>query len=146
MQSIIVLMSFVFILLVPQKIFSEMICKKMPNKYKISFCCLVFCFADFSCTKKTNSDLPAYLPATQYSPVQTQYPQRYDYPYNRPYSSGYTNPYAYPPQNYSPYYDSDQYYIPPRSYQSYEQERYYRNNTTSTYNSRQGQDSSGVKY
>lgn len=52
----------------------------------------------------------------QYSPVQLySAPQAYS-PYNSPYSRRYVNPYAYPPRNYYPYYDYDQYYVPPSNY------------------------------
>lgn len=138
-------MSFVFIFPAPQSIFQEMNCKSMPNKYKKLFCCLFFCFAGISCTTKTNNDLPAYLPATQYSPVQQQYPR--EYAPNNPYSGVYTNPYAYPPRNYPQYYDYDQYYVPPSSYRGYEQERYYRDDgSAGVYNNRRTYEGSGGKY
>jgi hypothetical protein len=42
-------------------------------------------------------------------------PDYYQYPpaYQPSGSKAYTNPYSSPPQNVYPYYDSDQYYIPP---------------------------------
>ena len=45
--------------------------------------------------------------------VQRGYGGGYQYP---PASRYYSNPYAFPPQNNYPYYDSDQYYVPPKSY------------------------------
>lgn len=45
--------------------------------------------------------------------VQPGYGGGYQYP---PASRYYQNPYAFPPQNQYPYYDSDQYYVPPSSY------------------------------
>jgi hypothetical protein len=42
----------------------------------------------------------------------TRYPSQYA-PYNHPSSRMYNNPYSHPPKNYYPYYDSDNYYVPP---------------------------------
>ncbi len=109
--------------------------------YKI-FYCLIFCLVIFSCVGKGSVGGNTYSPPMQYSPVHPHYPQQ-NYQ-SRPYSGYYRNPYSYPPQNYYPYYyDSDQYYVPPRAYQGLEDNYYgdrpirYQTNVT---------DGSGGKY
>lgn len=47
-------------------------------------------------------------------PIYTNSP----YNYQQPASRSYSNPYALPPQNQYPYYDGDQYYVPPTYYGS----------------------------
>jgi hypothetical protein len=57
------------------------------------------------------------------NPNQYQYqPQYYQAPvmYYQPNSRAYSNPYALPQQYATPYYDSDQYYIPPTNYYNIE--------------------------
>ncbi|MES2677716.1 MAG: hypothetical protein V4612_05325 [Pseudomonadota bacterium] len=64
---------------------------------------------------------PQYAPAparqdgyyyNQQQPAYTNSP----YQYQQPASRYYSNPYAMPPQNQYPYYDGDQYYVPPTYY------------------------------
>ncbi len=95
---------------------------KDADKYSKIFCCLILCLL-ISCFRKGDNGDSSYSPPMQYSPVQIFYPQL-----NRqtlPYSGYYRNPYSYSPQNYYPYYyDSDQYYVPPVGYQSFEDNHY----------------------
>ena len=70
---------------------------------------------------------PGYPPQQNYQqqgyPAQypTQAPSYYYPPQVPPGSRFYSNPYAIPPSNYNyPYYDGDQYYVPPTSYNGVE--------------------------
>jgi hypothetical protein len=79
-----------------------------------------------------NSVQPASFQNPRYQPQQyAPQPARQDgYYYSQPYYQGgyqyqqqpssrhYSNPYAIAPQNQYPYYDGDQYYVPPTSYGS----------------------------
>jgi hypothetical protein len=65
-------------------------------------------------------DKTGSLPDQNYS-YTPPYPKSY-VPYTRPNSRAYQNPYNLPPRNYYPYYDADQYYIPPRYYNGTEPE------------------------
>ncbi len=69
----------------------------------------------------TQAQVPYAVPQTM-SPQQYYYAQpayaQPAYPQPIPGSRFYSNPYALPPSNYYPYYDADQYYVPP----------YYQNN------------------
>ena len=56
---------------------------------------------------------PYYQPAFPPPAVHPGYGGGYQYP---PASRYYSNPYASPPQNQYPYYDADQYYVPPTYY------------------------------
>jgi hypothetical protein len=47
-------------------------------------------------------------------------PSNYYQPYYQPNSRAYNNPYALPQQYASPYYDTDQYYVPPTNYYNIE--------------------------
>lgn len=47
------------------------------------------------------------------------------YQYTQPASRYYSNPYALPPRNVYPYYDVDQYYVPPTSYGAYNNDNPY---------------------
>ncbi len=52
-----------------------------------------------------------------YTPPQSQpYYSPSPYQYQQPASRQYNNPYAVAPQNVYPYYDGDQYYVPPTNY------------------------------
>jgi len=88
----------------------------------------LFCVA---CSSKTTNQVqptPLYNQNQQYHPQQYVPPRQDGYYYSRPYYNGgyqyqqqpasrtYNNPYAIPPQNQYPYYDGDQYYVPPTSY------------------------------
>ncbi len=53
-----------------------------------------------------------YYNAPQQQPAYSNSP----YQYQQPASRYYSNPYAMPPQNQYPYYDGDQYYVPPTYY------------------------------
>lgn len=71
----------------------------------------IFCLM-FSCAKGQDD-------TANYAPNQYYAPQRpYDQPRNQPYSRQYRNPYDLPQR---PYYDSDQYYIPPSGYSNGDQ-------------------------
>lgn len=59
------------------------------------------------------------IPNSSYNYNQGNYPRSYQ-PYYQPNSRTYNNPYNYPPRNYYPYYDFDQYYVPPTQYQNIE--------------------------
>ncbi len=88
-----------------------------------SFLALFGCGGSNENVNYRNSQRPAAAPYYQQSPYHYQVPptvQRgygggYQYP---PASRYYSNPYAFPPQNHYPYYDSDQYYVPPSTYGS----------------------------
>jgi hypothetical protein len=65
------------------------------------------------------------VPPTPYAPAPARQdgyyyaPQQQPaYQYQQPASRYYSNPYAMPPQNQYPYYDGDQYYVPPTYYGS----------------------------
>ena len=106
---------------------------------------VIVCQVLFSCAANNQSSESAYVVQKQYVPVRTYYPKEYN-SYNQPHSRQYNNPYAYPPQNYYPYYDSDQYYIPPSGYHNYEQDNYYRNGAGKVESSVQNADAVGGKY
>jgi hypothetical protein len=59
------------------------------------------------------------IPNSSYNYNQSSYPRSYQQQY-KPASRAYNNPYNYPPRNYYPYYDFDQYYTPPIQYQGNE--------------------------
>ncbi len=59
------------------------------------------------------------IPNSSYNYNQGNYPRAYQRQY-QPNSRAYNNPYKYPPRNYYPYYDFDQYYTPPTQYQNIE--------------------------
>jgi hypothetical protein len=90
---------------------------------------LFFCVACGSNSNYPVQPTPLYNQNPQYQPQQYVPPARQDsYYYSQPYYSGgyqyqqqpasrtYNNPYAIPPQNQYPYYDGDQYYVPPTNY------------------------------
>lgn len=86
------------------------------KKYLIS---IIFCLFIASC--KTEEiylyDKTGFTPERKfYTPNRSR---SYD-PYGRPHSRAYKNPYDFPSQNYHPYYDSDQYYVPPSYYNNVE--------------------------
>ncbi len=70
----------------------------------------------FSCTRDRNYPRDNAVRLDSYQ----HYPQNYQ-PYVRSNSRSYSNPYNNPPQNYYPYYDFDQYYVPPTQYKNVEQ-------------------------
>lgn len=82
-----------------------------------------------SCVSSPNNTAPSpsyqyQQPQQQYAPQQAPRPDGYYYSpptyyapqQQAPASRYYSNPYAFPPQNSYPYYDGDQYYVPPSSY------------------------------
>ena len=78
---------------------------------------IIFCIFVYSCSSKQdqyyeNNKIP-YQYQNQYAPIQQYQPYI-------PNSRVYTNPYALPQQYSPPYYDSDQYYIPPTNYYNIE--------------------------
>ena len=83
-------------------------------------CALSSCFSSESGQSRNN---PSQLPVPQYGqpnpyyyqpqPVQSVAPVYYA---PAPASRYYSNPYAFPPQGQYPYYDGDQYYVPPTNY------------------------------
>lgn len=79
--------------------------------------CLIFSGA---CTQGTSyvPSSPA-IPNSSYNYNQNNYPRSYQ-PQYQPNSRSYSNPYSYPTRNYYPYYDFDQYYVPPTQYQGNE--------------------------
>jgi len=88
------------------------------------------CLLNFSChriARPYNSDTEIRLRQPTVNYQRDQYysgtapyiaPQSYA-PYTQPYSRGYKNPYNAPPRTYYPYYDMDQYYVPPTYYNGY---------------------------
>lgn len=77
-------------------------------------------FACSSGGEVSQTSSPSY---NQYSPPRQNYnynspPSYYGSPYQYQYPSSrqYNNPYALPPQSQYPYYDGDQYYVPPTYY------------------------------
>lgn len=75
-------------------------------------CIIASCSSD---NDFSNANSPRYY---QYQPPQ--YYQGYVQPYYQPNSRAYSNPYALPQQYATPYYDSDQYYVPPTNYYNIE--------------------------
>jgi hypothetical protein len=89
--------------------------------YKI-FSLLIF-FTLISCNSNKNYDKYDYIkPNYQYN---QQYQRQQNVPkyYYPPNSRYYNDPYILPQQNASPYYDIDQYYVPPTNYYNIETER-----------------------
>lgn len=83
---------------------------------------VAFCLLILSC--KTEEvylyDKTGFSPERRYyTPYPNNAPTRYD-SYGRPHSREYQNPYDFPPKKYYPYYDSDQYYVPPSYYHNIE--------------------------
>lgn len=78
--------------------------------------------------KSANPTYNQYQQQPQYAPSPTRQDGYYyspsgqpaysssPYQYQQPASRYYSNPYAMPPQNQYPYYDGDQYYVPPTYY------------------------------
>lgn len=122
--------------------------KKLLTK---GFCGIVLCIFVFSCAR-TDEEVPEQkpqmqnfnqYPSEQYyygqpggqvpyqqapQPYYYQQPQSY-YPPVAPYqpqggSRYYSNPYAIPPSSQYPYYDADQYYVPPTYYNNVERQQY----------------------
>lgn len=91
--------------------------KKIRKQVYYHLALFVICFLAFSCEKEVvyvydRTDFDAgYRPHSQPKYYTPQYT-----PYNQPRSKDYRNPYQAPPRNYSPYYDSDQYYVPPTQF------------------------------
>ena len=79
----------------------------------ITLCCAASC--QRSVTYYDESRKPPVPPKYYRSAA----PVRYDSFY-QPKSRMYRNPYKMAPKNYYPYYDSDYYYIPPTSYNPYD--------------------------
>jgi len=85
----------------------------------------------FSCSSNESSPYTNYNPNPQPN-YQNSYPYQNQYynaptpyyqapaPYYQPNSRAYSNPYILPQQYASPYYDTDQYYVPPSSYYNIE--------------------------
>lgn len=92
----------------------------VKSGYQVCFL-IVICLGVFSCNKNDPSLYDRVGFTKGRSPYQAPqyYPKAYE-PYYRPYSKGYVNPYYRAPRNYYPYYDHDQYYIPPRNYHNIE--------------------------
>ncbi len=92
-----------------------------PNKTHRYLFTIIF-LAIFSCSTRNVDpyNRVGSVPETRYVPVyvpQRNYPTNYR-PYARPNSRAYRNPYSYQPRTYSPYYDLDEYYVPPSGYYS----------------------------
>ncbi len=99
-----------FVAIFPKNFFKKTAC------FQVKILLLVLAATFFSC--KPIKDNETYLfdgGQTYTAPIY--YPQRY-LPQVQPYSRAYTNPYATPPRQYYPYYDYDQYYVPPTGYTS----------------------------
>lgn len=92
--------------------------KFIRNIFAVSFCLLVL-----SCAKDGEYEIDGSAYPSYYIPQAPQYyyhyPKTYQ-PYYRPSSRRYSNPYRTPPTNYYPYYDFDQYYVPPIQYRNIE--------------------------
>lgn len=88
-------------------------------RQKIAFLVIIL-LAVFSCVKDNGCDdrnLGRKVPPSEdgfYNPKEYA-------PYSDPYSRGYFNPYSHPPRKYAPYYDYDQYYVPPSEYNDNEE-------------------------
>ena len=81
-------------------------------KYFLIIICLFVC----SCSSGQDNNYGNYK-----TPYQNQYAPKQQYqPYYIPNSRAYTNPYALPSQYATPYYDTDQYYVPPTDYYNIE--------------------------
>ncbi len=112
-------------------VFKNKECTTTPNLLNVLFALILSSL--FSCSAsndQVNSPRPVYTNPYQqqqqyqpqglpqdgyyYSPKSPY--QSSPYQYQQPASRYYSNPYAMPPQNQYPYYDGDQYYVPPTSY------------------------------
>ena len=82
-----------------------------------SFLCLFACSSSNENKSSPNHYQPVYQYPNAYQPPVNRRDGYYYSPraYRAP-SSYYSNPYAFPPQNNYPYYDGDQYYVPPSYY------------------------------
>lgn len=72
--------------------------------------------------RASTTQFPVQYPPSSYYYVPPPQPQQYyapsPYQYQQPASRNYNNPYAVQRQNTYPYYDGDQYYVPPTYYGS----------------------------
>jgi hypothetical protein len=103
----------------------------MLFRFALSTICLLLLVSCYANTTPERSSTPNYSPNQNqyYYPPQGYQAPQYQQPYSPPYpyqqqynpygntggSRFYSNPYAIPQSQYAPY-DSDQYYVPPSSY------------------------------
>ena len=80
----------------------------MLKYFLIIFCLFVCSFSSGQDKNYENYKTP-YQYQNQYAPIQQYQPYQ-------PNSRAYSNPYAFPQQYAPPFYDSDQYYVPPTNY------------------------------
>lgn len=78
---------------------------------------IIFCIFIYSCASKQDQYYGNYKTPYQY---QNQYAPIQQYQPYQPNSRAYNNPYAFPQQYAPPFYDSDQYYVPPNDYYNVE--------------------------
>lgn len=82
---------------------------------------IIISLLTYSCSSSENRIYDGYQNPYQY---QNQYYQAPVVPYQQQYyppnSRAYNNPYVLPQQYASPYYDTDQYYVPPTNYYNIE--------------------------
>ena len=78
---------------------------------------IIFCAIIYSCSSKQDKYYENYKTPYQY---QNQYAPTQQYQPYAPNSRAYNNPYALPQQYATPYYDADQYYVPPTNYYNIE--------------------------
>jgi hypothetical protein len=93
---------------------------KMQKFLKRLLLLAIFSFAT-SCQKSVTYYDDSPKPPTPLRYYQPNYPTRYNNP-RYPHSGVYRNPYKMPPRNYYPYYDLDNYYVPPAGYNPYDKQ------------------------
>lgn len=97
-----------------------MIKTKSRSKFFHRCFLVIICLEIISCNKEDVYlyDKTGFVPQKQYVPA-ANYPRQGYAPSYPPSSRAYRNPYDAPPNNYYPYYDLDQYYVPPTYYNNY---------------------------
>lgn len=91
-------------------IFKSKIFRKSLEKHVCHAILVMFMCFTTSCNREDRSGVRRY-----HNPRNIYEDPAYD---NKPYSGRYSNPYATLPKSY-PYYDQDQYYVPPKGYSTY---------------------------
>ena len=93
-----------------------MIRRKLQYRFSYNALVIITLFASFSCVRPEPAPVGGYYaPYNQGRP----YPERYE-TYSQPHSRAYKKPYDVAPYQYYPYYDYDQYYVPPTQYKNIE--------------------------
>ena len=91
--------------------------KKLIFLEMFKYFLIIICSVIYSCASKQDQYYGNYKTPYQY---QNQYAPIQQYQPYQPNSRAYSNPYAFPQQYAPPFYDSDQYYVPPTNYYNIE--------------------------